>query len=102
MLRITGGLADGWLPSLGFGKLSEDELAARHEQVDEAARAAGRDPSEIRRALNVTLDGDPAGWPDTLRRLAGKRFETFFVSAADGDPLDVVRAVAEAAGELRA
>jgi alkanesulfonate monooxygenase SsuD/methylene tetrahydromethanopterin reductase-like flavin-dependent oxidoreductase (luciferase family) len=60
MLRMTGRLADGWLPSLGFGKLTEDELAARHEDVDEAARAAGRDPSEIRRALNVTLEGWPA------------------------------------------
>lgn len=101
MLRITGRLADGWLPSLGFGKLTEDELAARHDAVDEAARRAGREPSAIRRALNVTLDGDPAGWADALRRLAGKRFETFIVSISDGDPLEAVRAVADMAGELR-
>lgn len=101
MLRITGRLADGWLPSLGFGKLTEDELAARHDAVDEAARRAGREPSAIRRALNVTLDGDPAGWADTLRRLTGKRFETFIVSISDGDPLEAVRAVADMAGELR-
>jgi alkanesulfonate monooxygenase SsuD/methylene tetrahydromethanopterin reductase-like flavin-dependent oxidoreductase (luciferase family) len=100
MLRMTGRLADGWLPSLGFGQLTEDELAARHDVIDEAARAAGRDPSAIRRALNVTLDGDRSEWADTLRRLASKRFETFLVSA-DGDPLEVVRAVADVAAELR-
>lgn len=100
MLRVTGRLADGWLPSLGFGQFTEDELAARHDVIDEAARAAGRDPADIRRALNVTLDGDRSEWADTLRRLASKRFETFIVSA-DGDPLEVVRAVADLAAELR-
>jgi alkanesulfonate monooxygenase SsuD/methylene tetrahydromethanopterin reductase-like flavin-dependent oxidoreductase (luciferase family) len=100
MLRVTGRLADGWLPSLGFGKLTEDELAVRHEVVDDAARAAERDPTEIRRALNVTLAGEPAGWLDTLRRLADKRFETFIISA-EGDPLDVVRRAADLAAQLR-
>ena len=58
MLRVAGRLADGWLPSLGFGRLTEDELAARHEEIDAAARAAGRVPEDIRRALNVTLEPD--------------------------------------------
>ncbi len=101
MLRITGRVADGWLPSLGFSKLTEDELAARHENVDAGARAAGRDPSEIRRALNITLGKDRSTWVPTLERLAAKRFETFIVSL-EGDPLDAIRAVAEIAPELRA
>jgi alkanesulfonate monooxygenase SsuD/methylene tetrahydromethanopterin reductase-like flavin-dependent oxidoreductase (luciferase family) len=100
MLRVTGRLADGWLPSLGFGNWTEDELAARHGDVDDAARAAGRDPSDVRRALNVTLVADRSGWFETLARLAGKRFETLIVSGA-GDPSEVVRAVAELAPALR-
>ena len=100
MLRLTGRLADGWLPSLGAGRLTEDDLVARHDVIDEAARRAGREPSAVRRALNITLAGDPAGWLDTLRRLAERRFETFFVSA-DGDPVEVVRRVAELAPALR-
>lgn len=101
MLRVTGRLADGWLPSLGFGKFTEDELAARHAAVDAAARAAGREPSDVRRALNVTLGPDRSSWADTLARLARKRFETLIVSA-DGDPSDAIAAVAELAPEVRA
>jgi len=100
MLRVTGRLADGWLPSLGFGRFTGDELAARNADIDAAARAAGRDPSEIRRALNVTLGADRSTWLPTLRRLAKKRFETFVVSAAE-EPLDAIRAVAELAPDLR-
>ena len=40
-------------------------------------------------------------WPDTLARLAGRRFETLIVSAK-GDPLEVIRTVAELAPDLRA
>ncbi len=39
MLRLTGRLADGWLPSLG--NLPEDEIPARHE-ADRRGRAQGR------------------------------------------------------------
>jgi alkanesulfonate monooxygenase SsuD/methylene tetrahydromethanopterin reductase-like flavin-dependent oxidoreductase (luciferase family) len=101
MLRVTGRLANGWLPSLGFGKFTEDELAARRAAVDAAARAAGREPSDVRRALNVTLGPDRSSWADTLDRLARKRFETLIVSA-DGDPSDAIAAVAELAPEVRA
>jgi alkanesulfonate monooxygenase SsuD/methylene tetrahydromethanopterin reductase-like flavin-dependent oxidoreductase (luciferase family) len=100
MLRVAGRLADGWLPSLGFGRLTEDELAARHEEIDAAARAAGRAPEDIRRALNVTLEPDRSTWLDTLLRLARKRFQTF-IAFAEGDPIEVVRALAELAPRLR-
>ena len=100
MLRVAGRLADGWLPSLGFGSLTEDELAARHGEIDAAARAAGRVPEDIRRALNVTLEPDQSTWLDTLLRLAHKRFQTFIVFA-EGDPIEVVRALAELAPRLR-
>jgi alkanesulfonate monooxygenase SsuD/methylene tetrahydromethanopterin reductase-like flavin-dependent oxidoreductase (luciferase family) len=51
MLRLVGRKADGWLPSLGV--LTRDELRAGNERIDAAAEKAGRDPSSIRRILNV-------------------------------------------------
>ena len=54
MLRLTGALADGWLPSLPY--LATGALQAGNATIDEAAVAAGRDPREIRRLLNVGAD----------------------------------------------
>jgi alkanesulfonate monooxygenase SsuD/methylene tetrahydromethanopterin reductase-like flavin-dependent oxidoreductase (luciferase family) len=51
MLSLTGRKADGWLPSLSY--LEPGDLAAGNRAIDEAAAEAGRDPSEIRRLLNV-------------------------------------------------
>ncbi len=51
MLRLIGRLADGWLPSLG--RVSLDELAASQLVIDESARKAEREPSSIRRMLNI-------------------------------------------------
>src|SRR5438270_5000767 len=74
MLHLTGRIADGWLPSLG--RLTVDDLAAMQKLIDEGAREAGRDPSTIRRMLNVTgaigeqpadgLHGPPDYWVSTL------------------------------------
>jgi alkanesulfonate monooxygenase SsuD/methylene tetrahydromethanopterin reductase-like flavin-dependent oxidoreductase (luciferase family) len=51
MIRLVGRKADGWLPSLGV--LTREEMRAAHEQIDEAAEKAGRDPGSIRRILNL-------------------------------------------------
>jgi len=51
MLALIGRLADGWVPSYGY--LKEPELTAGNGRIDEAARAAGRDPAAIRRVLNA-------------------------------------------------
>ena len=89
MLRLTGRLADGWLPSLG--NLDEDTIAERHAAIDEAATRAGRDPAEVRRLINV-----PGDDPDRLVRLVTEgRFETLIVSLGDGDPVESVRRVGE-------
>jgi alkanesulfonate monooxygenase SsuD/methylene tetrahydromethanopterin reductase-like flavin-dependent oxidoreductase (luciferase family) len=89
MLRLTGRLGDGWLPSMSY--LEGEDVAARHEAIDEAARKAGRDPSEIRRALNVGV-GDWDGGADRLATLATEqRFETLILSMGDDDPLDFIR-----------
>jgi alkanesulfonate monooxygenase SsuD/methylene tetrahydromethanopterin reductase-like flavin-dependent oxidoreductase (luciferase family) len=54
MLRLTGAKADGWLPSLGYMK--DGDLERSNRIIDEAATAAGRDPREIRRLLNIQAD----------------------------------------------
>jgi alkanesulfonate monooxygenase SsuD/methylene tetrahydromethanopterin reductase-like flavin-dependent oxidoreductase (luciferase family) len=67
MLRLIGSKADGWLPSYSYMK--PGELARGNKTIDEAAAAAGRDPREIRRALNVfTRPGakEPGRWIDEL------------------------------------
>ena len=95
MLRLTGRLADGWLPSLG--NMSTDDAPAMQRAVDDAARAAGRDPSSIERALNVmTLDGDPSGWADQLAPLATDLgFTTLIAGVPDDDPVGYVRRLGE-------
>jgi alkanesulfonate monooxygenase SsuD/methylene tetrahydromethanopterin reductase-like flavin-dependent oxidoreductase (luciferase family) len=66
-LRVTGALADGWIPSLG--RLSLDEATAMRVTVRTAARDAGRDPDEITCAANLIVDftADPAPNPDEPR-----------------------------------
>jgi alkanesulfonate monooxygenase SsuD/methylene tetrahydromethanopterin reductase-like flavin-dependent oxidoreductase (luciferase family) len=53
MLSLVGRLADGWVPSYGYVKAPE--LLEGNRTIDEAARAAGRDPRSIRRVLNAAL-----------------------------------------------
>jgi len=74
MLRLIGRKADGWLPSLSY--MEEGDLARGNRVIDEAATAAGRDPREIRRLLNVRgafattgrgfLEGPPEQWVEEL------------------------------------
>jgi alkanesulfonate monooxygenase SsuD/methylene tetrahydromethanopterin reductase-like flavin-dependent oxidoreductase (luciferase family) len=54
MLKLIGEKADGWLPSLSY--LNDGDLERGNTIIDEAAVAAGRDPREIRRLLNITPD----------------------------------------------
>ncbi|MCK2220981.1 LLM class flavin-dependent oxidoreductase [Actinomadura sp. ATCC 31491] len=75
MLRLVGAKADGWLPSLSYLQ-SLDQLAEGNAAIDEAARAAGREPSAVRRMLNVggrfgppsdrLLSGTPEQWAEQL------------------------------------
>ena len=77
MIEVTGRLADGWIPSLGL--MSLERLSELQNRLDDAASRADREPSEIRRALNVSgtigppgeglLDGPVSLWVDRLSRL---------------------------------
>jgi probable F420-dependent oxidoreductase len=55
-LALTGRLADGWIPSLGYAP--PERVVAMRERVLAAARAAGRDPGEITCAYNVGVRVD--------------------------------------------
>jgi alkanesulfonate monooxygenase SsuD/methylene tetrahydromethanopterin reductase-like flavin-dependent oxidoreductase (luciferase family) len=95
MMRVVGRLADGWLPSVP--RLPPPEVASRQAAIDEAARAAGRDPAGIVRAVNLSLDGEPATWAEqALRAHRELGFDVLILSAVDGGhPLDVVTRIAE-------
>src|SRR5699024_206705 len=100
MLRLTGRLADGWLPSEGYLR-SDDDLRVGNEIIDEAAAGAGRDPREIRRLLNVTPPRDTTdGWVQRLAELAlGHGIGTFIVAA--DDPTTIQRLGQEVAPAVR-
>jgi alkanesulfonate monooxygenase SsuD/methylene tetrahydromethanopterin reductase-like flavin-dependent oxidoreductase (luciferase family) len=97
MLRVTGRLGDGWLPSLGGHYLKPADVPPMQAAIDDAARAAGRDPSGIRRAVNVmALDGEPGSWADQLVAIATElRFQTLLVGTPADDPLDFIRRLGE-------
>jgi alkanesulfonate monooxygenase SsuD/methylene tetrahydromethanopterin reductase-like flavin-dependent oxidoreductase (luciferase family) len=98
MLRLTGRLGDGWLPSLGAGSyLAPDDALRMQGVVDEAALAAGREPGDIERAVNVmALDGDPGSWAGRLARIASDlRFTTLLVAVPDDNPVAFVRRLGE-------
>ena len=65
-LAVTGRLADGWIPSLGFA--APEQIPAMRERVLAAAHDAGRDPGEITCAYNlaVRVDERAEPRPDTV------------------------------------
>lgn len=86
MLALTGRVGDGWLPSLAYLPEGLESLTGMNRIIDEAAEAAGRDPSSIRRFLNVGgqfsareggfLVGPPEQWARQLAEVA----ETYGIS----------------------
>lgn len=70
MLELTGRLADGWIPSMGF--LPVTRVKEAMDRVRIAAERSGRDPDGLDYAYNVQVrvGGSPAEDPD--RRLAGE------------------------------
>lgn len=99
MLRLVGRSADGWLPSLGY-VTSLDELAAANATIDEAARKAGREPTAVRRMLNINgtfgapseklLNGPPEQWAEQLAALTAEHgFSTFILGSDDPRALEV-------------
>ncbi|MFD6949528.1 FAD-linked oxidase [Nocardiopsis sp. TSRI0078] len=109
MLRLVGAKADGWLPSLGY--LRPEDMAASNRTIDDAALAAGRDPREIRRMLNLAqsaflptgrgfLQGPPEQWVEDLLPLVLEHGYSTFLVATD-DPRTIQTFGAEVAPALR-
>jgi alkanesulfonate monooxygenase SsuD/methylene tetrahydromethanopterin reductase-like flavin-dependent oxidoreductase (luciferase family) len=100
MLGLTGRLGDGWLPSVGY--LDLDDAHTSHRAIDEAAKRAGRDVTDVRRVLNASVDGPANRWADQLARLGSEyRFDTIVVSAPESDPVSFIRRLAEQAPAAR-
>jgi len=90
MLRVTGRLADAWIPSLGY--VEPDALRGMNDLIDAAALKADRAPGSIRRLLNLSgsfvagqgfLAGPPELWAERLTGLVREQGMTGFVLAAD-------------------
>jgi probable F420-dependent oxidoreductase len=69
-LDLTGRLADGWIPSMGY--LPPPDVPAAMDRVRAAARRVGRDPDALDFAYNlsVRVGGPPADDPE--RQVAGE------------------------------
>ena len=122
-LRLTGELADGWVPSMAY--LPPGKAALSHAIIDEAAIAAGRDPADIRRVYNVggdvtpyvesgtdddtEINGPRAHWVDVLSHLAVDHgFSTFVLWGVPTEPRlrmfieEIAPAVRERVATIRA
>ena len=97
MLRLIGRVADGWLPSLGYLG-GRDRLPALNAVIDESAQAAGREPSAVRRLLNI---GPGETDPGLLADLALADGVSAFILASD-DPAQIERYGREVAPQVRA
>jgi hypothetical protein len=106
MLRLTGRLADGWLPSLGY--VTPDNLGEMNAVIDEAADRAGRGPQAVRRMLNIFggheyLQGGSAVMAERLAALTLEHGTSTFILGLDsrGDPDELRRFAAEVAPAVR-
>lgn len=100
ILRTTGRLADAWIPSLGYLPEGPQSLAAMNAHIDEGAEKAGRNPSAIRRMLNINgqftqqgqglLVGPPRQWAEQLAEIATEYgISTFFLAADDAYTIEL-------------
>src|SRR5918994_5782152 len=110
-LALTGHVADGWVPSLGWA--TPDLIPELTRHIDEAAVEAGRDPSEIPRGYNVSgtiadrpvrglLDGPPEHWVETLTGFAAELgFDTFIFWPGEDPAAQLERFATEVVAALR-
>lgn len=105
-LAVTGALADGWIPSLGYKPM--EEFPAMRHRIDAAAEAAGRRPDEIRSILNLSIriGADDQPQPDAvtgsakqavseLRHLLGLGFTGFNFLISGPDQRAAMQRIAE-------
>jgi alkanesulfonate monooxygenase SsuD/methylene tetrahydromethanopterin reductase-like flavin-dependent oxidoreductase (luciferase family) len=108
MLRLTGQLADGWLPSSPYAP--PEQLTAMNAVIDAAALEAGRSPRDVRRLYNIAgsfdgpgtefLQGPPKAWAEQLAELALDEGISGFVLMVN-DTATIDRFAAEVAPAVR-
>jgi alkanesulfonate monooxygenase SsuD/methylene tetrahydromethanopterin reductase-like flavin-dependent oxidoreductase (luciferase family) len=93
MLRLTGRVADGVLPSLGYLPGGPADLAEMNKHIDEGTASAGREPAAVRRLLNISgqfaasggslLVGPPQQWAEELAAMTFDYGVSGFILAAN-------------------
>jgi alkanesulfonate monooxygenase SsuD/methylene tetrahydromethanopterin reductase-like flavin-dependent oxidoreductase (luciferase family) len=93
ILNMTGRVADGWLPTLAYLQGGVADLEEMNTYIDEGAAFTGRDPSSIRRLLNISgqfaqsgrslLNGPPRQWAEDLAEITLTYGITGFLLVAD-------------------
>ncbi len=109
-LRVTGELADGWIPTLGF--MPDKEVDDMRARVLRANEAAGRDPGRFTCALHLQVavgadgsgdqtksdSGELKGSADAvatrLADLVGRGFTTFSIVPSGPDRAEQVERIA--------
>ena len=96
ILKLTGRAGDGWLPSLQYLENGISSLTEMNQHIDEGAAAVGRDPSKIRRLLNISgqfmrngrslLNGPPEQWASDIADIALNYGISGFIVAANDVP----------------
>lgn len=97
ILRMVGRAADGWLPSIQYLEKGLPQLTEMNLHIDEGAIAAGREPRDIRRFLNINgqfagqrhgfLQGPPRQWAEELTEVALTYGTSGFILASDDTTL---------------
>jgi hypothetical protein len=94
MLRLTGRVADGWLPSEPY--LRPGQLTEGNATIDAAATEAGRSPCDIRRLLNL---GDQISVDHLVELALTEGISGFLLTT--GDPTVIQRFADEIAPAVR-
>lgn len=108
--ELLGRVANGWIPSLGRSSLAE--LDSRHDIIDRSATEEGRDPTAIRRLLNIggtitegsrdgSLSGPPEQWVDKLTDLTRNHGFDTYIFWPENDPLGQIPRFVEVADRVR-
>jgi alkanesulfonate monooxygenase SsuD/methylene tetrahydromethanopterin reductase-like flavin-dependent oxidoreductase (luciferase family) len=93
LLKLTGRVADGWLPTLAYLPGGLADLEEMNKHIDEGSNLVGRDPSKVRRFLNISgqfarsgrslLNGPPQQWAEELAEITLRYGVTGFILATD-------------------
>jgi alkanesulfonate monooxygenase SsuD/methylene tetrahydromethanopterin reductase-like flavin-dependent oxidoreductase (luciferase family) len=83
MLKLTARHADVWNASGGAGRNVEAAVAGS-QQLDEACAGIGRDPSEIRRSVQLPAGEDPAEIVARAQDFVGAGFTEIIIMLSGG------------------